>query len=168
MVSIHAPARGATSGVVMVFTTKIVSIHAPARGATCYRCYCCCRCKVSIHAPARGATGRVSGISIPMEGFNPRAREGRDVSFALQIFLIALFQSTRPRGARHGEPAGFYDESAVSIHAPARGATSSSWSRAWRLPVSIHAPARGATIATGTALLAEVVSIHAPARGATP
>jgi len=54
---------------------------------------------VSIHAPAGGATN--------------------DCQFNV---LLALFQSTRPRGARH-----FYsiieDEYPVSIHAPAGGAT---------------------------------------------
>mgnify|MGYP007128599821 CR=1 FL=1 len=35
-----------------------------------------------------------------LPGFNPRAREGRD-RYKLQGFYNLLFQSTRPRGARH-------------------------------------------------------------------
>ena len=89
---------------------------------------------------------------------------------------------TRPRGAR---------AYAVSIHAPARGATqavlirlncsfqfqstrprgarrviASSLSRPSRF-VSIHAPARGATRYTDCSAGFCAVSIHAPARGAT-
>ena len=33
-VSIHAPARGATSGLSFEYRYQLVSIHAPARGAT--------------------------------------------------------------------------------------------------------------------------------------
>ena len=35
VVSIHAPARGATNGVSVARVNVTVSIHAPARGATC-------------------------------------------------------------------------------------------------------------------------------------
>ena len=99
---------------------------------------------VSIHAPARGATRGTSGVVIflgfqstrprgarlfqveysfrHLAGFNPRAREGRDennivanIAVAVSIHapargatslsrlrfsIITLFQSTRPRGAR--------------------------------------------------------------------
>ena len=76
-VSIHAPARGATSGHGCRDTTRQVSIHAPARGATwagqTYRRYC--------------------------QSFNPRAREGRDNQRCF-VRPKLKFQSTRPRGAR--------------------------------------------------------------------
>ena len=55
-VSIHAPARGATSQLPKSFKTWIVSIHAPARGATTSFSSLSSNPKVSIHAPARGAT----------------------------------------------------------------------------------------------------------------
>ena len=56
----------------------------------------------------------------------------------------------------------------ISIHAPARGATSRFNSFGEFVEISIHAPARGATV-TESLLDAEVsyISIHAPARGAT-
>ena len=54
---------------------------------------------VSIHAPARGAT-RDADFFAPTNGFNPRARTGRDVTgYAFNAVHV------------------------VSIHAPARGAT---------------------------------------------
>ncbi len=80
-------------------------------------------------------------------------------------------------------------QAAVSIHAPARGATCRSGGPTSRWPVSIHAPARGATPlpnapcgsrgfnsrprTRGDPIIRRpahypIVSIHAPARGATP
>jgi len=53
---------------------------------------------VSIHAPARGATGEKSTIGMA-KSFNPRARAGRDQTLKIPL-VSALFQSTRPRGAR--------------------------------------------------------------------
>ena len=77
-ISIHAPARGATNGKVQPSSDVMISIHAPARGAT----YSCSRLysyhNISIHAPARGATGKCQSST-----------------------STALFQSTLPRGERH-------------------------------------------------------------------
>ena len=79
---------------------------------------------VSIHAPARGATPRSRPFDKTCPRFNPRAREGRDRSVeriisgdesvsihapargATQSTIgirppLSVFQSTRPRGARH-------------------------------------------------------------------
>ena len=56
IVSIHAPARGATFRAASFCGSSSVSIHAPARGATSlFICFVVGFC-VSIHAPARGAT----------------------------------------------------------------------------------------------------------------
>ena len=234
IVSIHAPARGATADVVYLLLTMCVSIHAPARGATEVPCPHC-------------------GI---YQRFNPRAREGRDASSASILQLYKSFQSTRPRGARRtakmerlspmlfqstrprgARPASTFrnvrrscfnpraregrdakpstlpeNPQQVSIHAPARGATKSpireiaamscfnprareGRDRSSRMPaahptcfnpraregrdrewlggpelfcfVSIHAPARGATSVDQAPCLQVNVSIHAPARGAT-
>ena len=57
--------------------------------------------------------------------FNPRARAGRDVvPWYVGRDVDLGFQSTRPRGARRDCAACSDHRSAVSIHAPARGATS--------------------------------------------
>ena len=150
LVSIHAPARGATDASIRAIHSVIVSIHAPARGATFVRpSYDCHRygfnprartgrdmsrsmlvdarhCMVSIHAPARGATRTLIASSDQHAcGFNPRARMGRDLRPFSRRRLIRL----------------------VSIHAPARGATlQSSESMPVKSCVSIHAPAWGATM----------------------
>ncbi len=56
---------------------------------------------------------------------------------------------------------------AVSIHAPAWGATFKNQRHAGHVAVSIHAPAWGATGWPDLSRLAQHVSIHAPAWGAT-
>ena len=79
-----------------------------------------------------------------MPSFNPRARGGRDATYfaqnageavsihapaggATRIFncpaSLRLFQSTRPRGARHQKLSDYWQVAKVSIHAPAGGAT---------------------------------------------
>ena len=102
------------------------------------------------------------------QSFNPRAREGRDPPSACSVEGCLEFQSTRPRGARRERLLACARSLEVSIHAPARGATTEDSTivencqcfnpraREGRdhtvfLPydnppkVSIHAPARGAT-----------------------
>ena len=100
---------------------------------------------VSIHAPARGATGLSGAGQSGKLSFNPRSRAGSD---------------SKPRCNQC--------PSVVSIHAPARGATMWMIPKSWVLDVSIHAPARGATDKFNLFTPIEGVSIHAPARGATP
>ena len=124
--------------------------------------------------------------------FNPRTREGCDKGQSLQgLFQSKPFQSTHPRGVRRCRPSELYGLKWISIHAPARGATSltdilytsflefqSTHPRGVRLVcgkydvfpflISIHAPARGATWeGISEAWSATWISIHAPARGAT-
>ncbi len=57
LISIHAPARGATKNNEIGTWWDLISIHAPARGATCHNWidYTAAG-RISIHAPARGAT----------------------------------------------------------------------------------------------------------------
>jgi len=120
-----------------------VSIHAPARGATTRRRRGC-RCVVFQSTRPRGAR-QLSNIFIPpVERFNPRARAGRDRN--VPVFgRKFMFQSTRPRGARQLSIHRDIRSSCVSIHAPARGATVLQSQFHIHARVSIHAPARGAT-----------------------
>ena len=166
VVSIHAPAWGATFASPVKVRDDLVSIHAPAWGATSSEHGYIVHDWVSIHAPAWGATF----------AYNKPAS-------------TLMFQSTRPHGARlqeHGERRG---DLAVSIHAPAWGATSFVEQLPIGTRVSIHAPAWGATLKLPAldvitesfnprarmgrdhpAVSCEVqkgVSIHAPAWGAT-
>ena len=78
LVSIHAPARGATRHLSLTFLICPVSIHAPARGATYGTAGNPQIQQVSIHAPARGATGRPPVSATTFTSFNPRTRTGCD------------------------------------------------------------------------------------------
>ena len=122
-VSIHAPTRGATLGVLSGFPALTVSIHAPTRGATGEIGDQAGGRIVSIHAPTRGAT----------------------YCHPLCLNAIVAFQFTRPRGARLVRPVAEHGREYVSIHAPTRGATRGSISILSAMSVSIHAPTRGAT-----------------------
>ena len=122
-ISIHAPAKGATTASVELSDNSIISIHAPAKGATVlvyvlqigyenfnprsregsdmvifktrYRAN-----KISIHAPAKGATIMGFKRAIDSPYFNPRSREGSDYN-SRYCYCVAN----------------------ISIHAPAKGAT---------------------------------------------
>ena len=165
VLSIHAPARGATWCDASFWASQWLSIHAPARGATRGHCETSDpgisfnpraregrdlfrrefhgQMGLSIHAPARGATapGQLYEISYPFQSTRPR---GARLVLSLVIIGIVGFQSTRPRGARlssrrrrrHLPPfnprarEGRDDrinkekpQTMLSIHAPARGAT---------------------------------------------
>ena len=65
----------------------------------------------------------------------------------LVLCLAGMFQFTHPRGVRHGGLPPQDRRQAVSIHAPAWGATlAHQVSRIGEIGVSIHAPAWGATL----------------------
>ena len=72
--------------------------------------------------------------------FNPRSREGSD-----------------------GMTAGYGMQAAISIHAPARGATKDTAETCSRQSISIHAPARGAT-ATASVGFARFVNFNPRSR----
>ena len=109
--------------VVGAFQHLAVSIHAPARGATSsqlgtHRLTTCFN--------PRARTGRDSWRRAGMRsvrGFNPRARTGRDFAAYEHETDAQQFQSTRPHGARPSKHGGPEHDCCVSIHAPARGAT---------------------------------------------
>ena len=122
-VSIHAPARGATS-IRKGFQHCVgVSIHAPARGATSGKLVLEIDDGVSIHAPARGATVPPVSIATLQMGFNPRPRAGGDAGLGLAVHSRTGF-NPRPRAGGDGiADAERALDGHVSIHAPARGAT---------------------------------------------
>ncbi len=74
----------------------VVSIHAPVKGATELHGADGGDFVVSIHAPVKGATQFARWRLRSCLGFNPRAREGRDLRRAPWCTHYGLFQSTRP------------------------------------------------------------------------
>ena len=168
IISIHAPARGATTMTRSIFGKREISIHAPARGATLFYGTLYNGVLISIHAPARGATSIFHYRTLPIPHFNPRSREGSDGSLtATQKAMLEISIHAPARGATlfYGT---LYNGVLISIHAPARGATSIFHYRT--LPIPHFNPrsregSDGSLTATQKAMLE--ISIHAPARGAT-
>jgi len=121
-ISIHAPARGATKLRELTGLTRKISIHAPARGATIRTPKTKLTKAISIHAPARGATD----------------------DFTNQLVFDYEFQSTLPRGARlklmigMAERDNFNPRSREGSDIPKPSCQKATY-------ISIHAPARGAT-----------------------
>ena len=141
---------------------RTVSIHAPARGATSHDDAIRHAASVFLSTPPREGRHLTSENPPPHQCFYPRPRARGDNASPCSAIPRVRF-SPRPR-ARGDVPRGLLCRPhRVSIHAPARGATISA-SEAGHGSVSIHAPARGATCHPRAAT---VVSIHAPARGAT-
>ena len=79
--------------------------------------------RVSIHAPARGATPGGSSGFPTRRSFNPRARTGRDGSWVPATRRRSGF-NPRARTGRDATVPNRQRPDLVSIHAPARGATS--------------------------------------------
>ena len=80
-----------------------------------------------------------------LQSFNSRSREGSDIYYEGSRRYEYLLQFTLPRGERLEAVVECAVYLAVSIHAPARGATSLLYVGDVDSAVSIHAPARGAT-----------------------
>ena len=79
---------------------------------------------ISIHAPAKGATSFLNYPNHNIYDFNPRSREGSDCVLFCIVVTRFRFQSTLPRRERHGFLGAVSKVLAISIHAPAKGATS--------------------------------------------
>ena len=100
LVSIHAPARGATSA------TRSITAGSPFRST-----------------PPHGERRRIAPFVSPLvEGFDPRPRTGSDRLAGRQAVLVRVSIHAPARGATLGV-ARRLDNRRVSIHAPARGAT---------------------------------------------
>ena len=143
-VSIHAPAWGATRTNLIWRNGSIVSIHAPAWGATCY-----------LYTPL---------APLPFQFTLPR---GERLSSHSTSSAARWFQFTLPRGERPAVRPRHHPQPAVSIHAPAWGATFSAWSSERLVEVSIHAPAWGATYQEDRARFARAFQFTLP-RGERP
>ena len=123
IISIHAPAKGATLSRRRNGADGEISIHAPAKGATLDGNFAGLPMEISIHAPAKGATAaavhRPAGLefqsTLPRRerpylagalhnraDFNPRSREGSDMSMVGTPSSSDRFQSTLPRRERPG------------------------------------------------------------------
>ncbi len=145
----------------------IISIHAPAEGATEIAQFQSEKPFISIHAPAEGATFSYTPRLATNCNFNPRSRGGSDQAAMYLDRLVLTFQSTLPRRERLMGSDISEKQIKISIHAPAEGATVTCFPRRFTIGISIHAPAEGATYIIVHHKEEMMISIHAPADGAT-
>ena len=144
----------------------LVSIHAPAWGAT-QVCYYHHRNNRFQSTHPHGVRLGSLPLSSAKQGFQSTHPHGVRHILTLRKAQALQFQSTHPHGVRHNSLSPFTPFFAVSIHAPAWGATFTFTPVVAMAAVSIHAPAWGATTDKIVAGQAAAVSIHAPAWGAT-
>ena len=125
-VSIHAPARGATGSISAIIVAFGKFQSTPPRGGRLLALpgaagtYC-----FNPRPRAGGDSTRSSDFAAARPSFNPRPRAGGDLQGLSGTLVIGLlFQSTPPRGGRRVFRRVLpRAEAEVSIHAPARGAT---------------------------------------------
>ena len=188
LVSIHAPARGATEiSLDDVYPDEFQSTRPQgARPALAAKRAAGSKCfnprarkgrdqggrrgreahGVSIHAPARGATGHGRGHGpVQVVSIHAPARGATVAEFALAI--VSLFQSTRPQGARLLDEMDIAIEQLFQSTRPQGARRSESPSSP--APTRFNPRARKGRDVSGLddMRLSFLVSIHAPARGAT-
>ena len=168
-ISIHAPAKGATR--ISSTVTPVASYFNPrsreGSDGVC-RAYAPEEGRFQSTLPRRERPYNRSGQLRDHRYFNPRSREGSDATFPRpRLRRDTRFQSTLPRRERPACGALGKLLQAISIHAPAKGATARCDPRPSLWCISIHAPAKGATRIRQSAVRVTAISIHAPAKGAT-
>ena len=209
-ISIHAPARGATGKTLCYLIYQIFQSTLPREErpisprmfpnafyfnprsrerSDCNFVNLEIKLFISIHAPARGATRFCSSCCCATDYFNPRSRERSD--FYL-FFNVCHSPDFNPRSRERSDTAWLSNPLciAISIHAPARGATHASISLSscgdyfnprsrersdisypFKKYLIFHFNPRSRERSDGISLnifaLPLNISIHAPARGAT-
>ena len=149
------------------FIVQIISIHAPAKGAT-YFDYL--KVSVRIFQSTLPRRERRASYETRTSGrcyFNPRSREGSDSSANSIINRQTLFQSTLPRRERHPAPLPSHPLQHFNPRSREGSDVAHHVHRLDGLDISIHAPAKGATRQVCTLRHQFDISIHAPAKGAT-
>ncbi len=127
----------------------VVSIHAPAWGATFLQFNNLIIKHVSIHAPAWGATFMGQQIVLGIFQFQSTRPHGARPINAWSKKWYDKFQSTRPHGAR--PPVSSHGCSVIQFQStrPHGARRTDSLKSCFSSVVSIHAPAWGATYTTG-------------------
>ena len=166
-ISIHAPARGATVKELCEIVWGEFQSTLPRGERRVFLCHVTDNRSISIHAPASGATLEVVEVvrRRVFQSTLPRVERRATSTWSC---CRRVFQSTLPRVERRGKIYVVCSRGAISIHAPASGATvifplsscsvtfQSTLPRVERrvmevyrnkyVAISIHAPASGATI----------------------
>ncbi len=166
-ISIHAPARGATSQDPDALAIVMISIHAPARGATCHVGFPRLTQEFQSTLPhGERPPGTSTNQQCP-ERFQSTLPHGERLCFILFYRRFFVFQSTLPHGERqsfpslhkavlqfqstlpHGERQRQHTLIRNVQYFNPRSRTGSDVQNLFApilLQISIHAPARGATV----------------------
>ena len=167
----------------------MISIHVPAWGTTTAVLIDSDRFNISIHVPAWGTTMETFIRSIASGNFNPRSRVGNDgagssyhhhadsisihvpawgTTYGCSRYLECnVFQSTFPRGERQSYVKRLSCKYTISIHVPAWGTTGQRQREQYVACISIHVPAWGTTADQMAEAAIKGISIHVPAWGTT-
>ena len=137
-------------------TSILISIHAPARGATMI--YGKNGIKERYFNPrSREGSDLETGLKrLSEQTFQSTLPRGERLKIVKTTVWVFVFQSTLPRGERQGRSISPASATNISIHAPARGATVFVSLLPVRNSISIHAPARGATHLQSMEVLADL------------
>ena len=144
IISIHAPAKGATLLNRAMHLFRFYFNPRSREGSDAHGCDACCAVIISIHAPAKGATICKN-----------------DLDTLVHISIHA------PAKGATSDILAIRSDQVISIHAPAKGAT---YSRTFSFPSSLFQstlPRRERQKGVVTVAIV-AISIHAPAKGATP
>ena len=106
-------------------------------------------------------------FEISSYNFNPRSREGSDSAVLALVPISSQFQSTLPRGERRIKTVFSFFQIPFQSTLPRGERRTVTIADRDGNKISIHAPARGATSHIPCIILFHFISIHAPARGAT-
>ena len=168
MISIHAPAKGATRKVCYIWKT-MNNFNSRSREGSDMQWFniICCAVLISIHAPAKGATFGLSAYLFFCSHFNSRSREGSDHKSQVREALKQDFNSRSREGSDSGGVTTNINNKIFQFTLPRRERPFQSIKARSLWLISIHAPAKGATKVSQYGMAGRLISIHAPAKGAT-
>ena len=144
----------------------VISIHAPAKGATFFFLPILAHSSISIHAPAKGATAGRGRAGSRCSDFNPRSREGSDQIISSVKKAKNGFQSTLPRRERLVTGCGIYTEEEFQSTLPRRERRKKMLLTSWETDFNPRSR-EGSDFVPYPNINDSNISIHAPAKGAT-
>ena len=145
-ISIHAPAKGATTGITLLMYFTVFQSSLPQKERQLRRCAWSDGTDISIHAPAKGATSPKNESGGTYVYFNPRSREGSD---SVRLWLPAAIYNFNPRSREGSDPIIRTSALCSLINFNPRSREGSdphcNVEVQYFIFISIHAPAKGAT-----------------------
>ena len=144
-ISIHAPAWGATSSMMVMKSAQSLFQSTLPHGERLFLRHNGRR-RLNFNPRSRMGSDAVSQVLLMIGSlFQSTLPHGERLNTSLFVCACILFQSTLPHGERPVHRGINMVPNVISIHAPAWGATFAGSRRSGYCHISIHAPAWGAT-----------------------